>query len=429
MATSGRDRDFVSGPAKSFSFLALVLLPAVFVVLPLADATAYRTSESMSPYSISRSGEQAGDSILMASEPGHGPPRRSGGWGIGIRIRLTPKAPAKIKDPFDDDFFKDEEPSKPQTQPQPRAKIKTAPRAETRPDHPETEGSAEARSYLLESAMGFGRELAYAVWNDSRATLKKYEDAAKQAKTNQDTEAQVEAETSLGHVYYLLGLFAKSERSYQEALRVGSEGGDTGRQALLVNNLGAVGAASGKYEEALKYYHDAIERFGAVSNSQGMGMTLNNLGVLHKSRGQLSASLSYFQNSLDFSQLFDELKIRTLTNMAETYRRWGLYEPAEKSLTGALEIAGKIKSDEARVEKLMDLAQVYRDWGKRDDAVASLERAISIRQTKDDRLYRINNLMGTVYLDVGNVRKAEPYLKQAKYNSGLGRLYLMKAEL
>lgn len=362
-----------------------------------------------------------------ASGGGHSRPPGGGGIGFGIRfnINLTPgKKPPKPKDPFDDDFF-DQEPVAAPTAAPPKPKPKPVAQ---RSNHPEENGSEAARVYLLEAAMGFDRTLAEDVWNEPRKTLSEYEKELQAAKRSKDTDKQAEAATDVGHVYYLLGRFDKAEKSYGQALKINEKAGNEEKAAAAENRLGAVYAASGQLMDAQVRYDSALKRFSAVNDERGKGLVFNNMAIMAKNRGIVSNAVEEFGRSLNTLAKPDKDRMHTLINLARTYHVWGEYVRAIDALDEAVKIAESLDDKAVRVDVLVRRAGVLRNDAKYNEALDNLEQALILTEKNSASYYRINYLIGSIYLDMGEINRAESYIEAGKYNAGLGRLHLLKSD-
>lgn len=358
---------------------------------------------------------------LEASGGGHSPrpSRPSGGIGIGIRIRLNwppkPKEPEKPKeDPFESGFFADK-PAKP------RARVA----APSRPGHPETDGSLVSRAYFLENDLGFGRDFAGKLWSDPGRTLNGLQKTFQKARRAKDTKGQRNSLTDIGHANYLLGRFDQAEKNYRNSLKLDRERGDLEGEAFNVNNIGAAYAASGNYEMAQWNYDDALSKFRKADNASGEGMALNNMAIMARNRGRFGKAVDYFEAALKASEAADRSRVLKLTNLGKTYESWGEYKRAVDTYNEALDIVRKIGDVPGEQDLLILLGETYQAWGRKTSALASLEKSLELHKKTRTRPYRVSNLVGALYLDMGEIQRAKKYIKQGKYKSGLGRLSLM----
>ena len=140
----------------------------------------------------------------------------------------------------------------------------------------------------------------------------------------------------------------------------------------------------------MEYYETSLEIAGKLGDIRNEGATLNNVGLLYANWGQISKAVEYYQKSLEIKTGLGDVwgQATTLMNLGNVYVHRGEYEKALANFQMSL-----IKSEEIGVPL---------DW--------------------------IKKLMGDLYLDMGDVEKAEPLLTAAGHNSSLGRLHLLKSD-
>ena len=114
----------------------------------------------------------------------------------------------------------------------------------------------------------------------------------------------------------------------------------------------------------------------------------------------------------------------TLNNLGNVYRSWGQYAKAVEYYEKSLEIKRKIGDVKGEGLTLSNLGEVYRHRGEHDKALASFQKGVEIYVKIGVPAGRPNDLIGNLYLDTGELAKAEPFIKQANYNSSLGQTVL-----
>jgi CHAT domain-containing protein/Tfp pilus assembly protein PilF len=292
----------------------------------------------------------------------------------------------------------------------------------------EPEETVRARAFLVQADTGVDPKLAAEVRKNPKKTLKKYLRVLKKAERARKIEDQRNAHVNLGNIYYLQGLFKKAADHFSKALKFDQETNDLYGEALMTNNLGAVNAASGRYEEAQKLYESAMLKFKATNNAAGEAMTLNNLAVLAKIEGRFAKALDRFENALRIGAKEDEARILKLENLGKINAGWGQYRQAVQYLNDALRISRKLADIGLQADLLASQGKIYLDWGKPEPALENYKKALSLAKRQKKDLNRYNYLIGSVCLDLGDVKQAEPYMKASKSRAGLGRLSLMKRD-
>lgn len=324
-------------------------------------------------------------------------------------------------------FLEDSGPS-PTPPPRPARRPKPKPKPKPVKLHPENGESDIARQFLTEQDLGIDPALAEDVWTDPRSTQNKYKQAVRKAKRSNDRGKYRDAVVDYGHVHYLLGLFGDASEQYMKALDLIKPGEDPDSEAFILNNIGAVRSVAADYGDARQHLDDALSRFSDSGNDLGRARTLNNLAVMAKNRGMLNAAVSYFREGLKIDGDSPRGRMRKLINLGRTYTAWGQYKEALEVYDEALEIARSSDDETKEADILLDRGETFRAWGKQVNAIDSYKNALKKIKLMGAEPYRANNLIGTSYLDQGDIERAAPYLKAGKYNSGLGRLHLMKGE-
>jgi len=114
--------------------------------------------------------------------------------------------------------------------------------------------------------------------------------------------------------------------------------------------------------------------------------------------------------------------------LGNVYKDWGQYAKAVEYYEKSLGIARKVGDVKGEGSTLMGLGEVYRHLGEHDKALASFQKAMAIYVRIGVPIGTPNDMIGNLYLDSGDLAKAEPFIKQANFISSLGRLNLAKAD-
>ena len=151
---------------------------------------------------------------------------------------------------------------------------------------------------------------------------------------------------------------------------------------------------------------------------------------MYRDWGQYAKAVEYHEKSLQIERKIGDVEGegRTLGNLGNVYRDWGQYAKAVEYSEKSLGIKRKIGDVAGEGRTLTNLGEVYRHRGEHDKALASFQKGMEIYVKIGVPLGRPNDLIGNLYLDTGELAKAEPFIKQANSNSSLGRLSLAKAD-
>lgn len=194
----------------------------------------------------------------------------------------------------------------------------------------------------------------------------------------------------LGNVYYSQGRYPKALESQEKALEIKKKIGDVAGESTALNNIGIIYGILGQYPKALDYYDRSIQIKKRIGDVRGQGLLLSNMGIIYKKLGQPTKALEYYQRSLEIRK-----KIGDAEGEATTYSHIGL---------------------------------VYTDMGKYIDAQAALEKALEIDKSIGKPTKGPENNLANLFLDSGDLSRAETLINSSGYDSTRARLSLLKKD-
>lgn len=365
--------------------------------------------------------------FLLASGGGGGGGghHRGGGIGIGIGIRLAPRETIQEPQFLDsgDLDISDDDPSEKRTR-TPRAQ-KPAPVVETIVLRKLVKPRV---GFLVELALDIDRTLMELAINEPVKAVQLYNNSLAQAKKKGDFQGQKEAYTNLGHVYLLTGRFPKATESYEKALDLAGKLKDAKEQGITLRNLATAFVAWGDYQRAEGLSLEALDKFTEAGNQRGAQMVLINMGVMEKNRGAYGSAWKNYRDSMTSGKEENRFHILALKNMADLARLLGDYKSSLDRLGDAQTVATTLGDQKDQAEILMATAKVYREWGQSDKALETAQKALEKFSGAGFPVDEAQKLMGDLYVETGNLEKAENYLKEADFDSSLGFLYLLKSD-
>ena len=163
---------------------------------------------------------------------------------------------------------------------------------------------------------------------------------------------------------------------------------------------------------------------------QGESQTLGNLGVVYYWWGQYAKAVEYYQKDLTICRRIGEVLGEgiALNNLGAVYKEWGQYAKAEEYYEQDLAISRKIGNEKGEAKALVNLGQVYAHSGDYHNALANFTKGLAIYQKIGIPLGWAKKCIGELYLDMGDIEKAEPVINEAGYDFSLDRLALLKSE-
>ncbi len=163
---------------------------------------------------------------------------------------------------------------------------------------------------------------------------------------------------------------------------------------------------------------------------RGEGSILNNLGLAFADWGQYGKAVDCYEKSLDIKR---ELKDRrgegsVLNNLGMVFADWGQYDKASAYYEKSLALSRELKDRGGEGNSLMNIGRVLEHRGRRKEAIENFEKGLAIYTEMKIPTRWPKALMADVYLDEGDLAKAEPLLNEVDSYNRWGRFYLAKAD-
>ncbi len=270
----------------------------------------------------------------------------------------------------------------------------------------------------------------YKDWGQYSKAINNYERSLAIATKARDADTQANALMNLGIVYWILGQYPKAVEYGEKSLEVWRKTKDLKGEGQSLNNLGIIYDSWGQYPKAVEYYEKSFAVSGKSGAEATQAIALMNLGIVYDRWGQHSKAVEYHEKSLKIRRKVKDLKGegQVWNNLGIAYNNSGQSSKAVESYEKSLEIARKLRALETESRTLTNLGLLHAQRGEIDGALASLEQAQAICKQIGLPTRLAVDYIGNVYLDIGDIQKAEPFVKQAGYESSLGRLHLLRSE-
>lgn len=231
----------------------------------------------------------------------------------------------------------------------------------------------------------------------------------------------------IGIVYSYWDEHEKTLDYCKRALNIGNRIRFANLQAASLNELGAVYFQQGDFNTALQYFEQMLQ---LCKKNPGalQGVFLSNVGHVYEVWGQYRKALEYFEECLAVAKKKGESRDQgiALRSIAQVYREWGQYERAEQSLKTALDSFKKAQHPIGEISTLRELGFLCQGQGKFEKAIGYFQDALALESRIGGQTHFDKSLIGNAYLDMGQVRLAEPYIREADIIFSMGRLYLAK---
>jgi tetratricopeptide (TPR) repeat protein len=265
---------------------------------------------------------------------------------------------------------------------------------------------------------------------DMENALNKYKEALRIfEKTGRDIEIGATL-NNIGVVYNMWGQYAKALEYYEKSLAVRRKAGDLRGEAINLNNMGLISDSSGQYANALEYYERSLSITRKIGDEPQEAATLNNMASVYDSWGQYSKALEYFEKSLAIMMKIGDSTGEgfTLNDIGKVYNSRGQYAKALEYYEKSLAIMRKNSNANGEANTLASMGKLNAQTGKYKDAEKAMKQALEILQRMGVPTSAIQDDLANLYLETGDLSKAEALFKETNDNSSLGRLALMKSD-
>ncbi len=263
---------------------------------------------------------------------------------------------------------------------------------------------------------------------DFRGTVKRHENELEQAIKKGDSKDQKNAHTDLGQTYYFTGQYKRAAEHHSKAAELARRSGIPKDRGFSLHHLAATWLAMANYRTAARYGNESLRSFQQAGDTEGVATAYNDLAQVEKNKGQFRKAAQNYEKALDANKEKNQLRFVTLTNLGELCLAWGDYKKAVDYYKEALESAESTKNPSAEGDTLINIAKVYAEWGRHDEALQHASEGLQALIKTKARTELARKVIGDLYMDAGQMKEAEPYVKAAGFESSLGRFYLLRSQ-
>ncbi|MEW6352122.1 MAG: CHAT domain-containing tetratricopeptide repeat protein [Thermodesulfobacteriota bacterium] len=245
-----------------------------------------------------------------------------------------------------------------------------------------------------------------------------------------DTAGEGLAIMGMAAVFARRGNYDRSLELFEKSLAISRRLGDMARHGLLLNNIGELHRHLGAYDQSLELFEKSLTISRKLGNVAGEGLTLGNMATVYNSRGNYHRAVELYEQSLAISRKLGDTadEGHTLNRMAIMFKDRGNYDRALELHEQSLAIKRKLGDAAGEEWALMGIGRIHQAAKRFAEAIDCFEKALAIYSRIGVSKKANKNDIGNLYLDQGDLARAEPLIKEAGYDSSLGRLALMKAD-
>jgi len=159
--------------------------------------------------------------------------------------------------------------------------------------------ATEANKAHLEGEKLFegGMDLLYQQTKEARTeAIQKFQQSIAFWQTAKNQSGEARAYYMMGHIYNLLGEFAKAEETATKGLPIAKAAGDKSVEAYLLDTIGMSYNERGLRKKALEFYLQALP-LRTATDRVGRANTLNNIGIAYAWMSERPKALEYLNEA------------------------------------------------------------------------------------------------------------------------------------
>jgi len=279
----------------------------------------------------------------------------------------------------------------------------------------------------ISSSLG---NLGFVYWNlcDYQKAISYYKKVLKIHKESENKEGIGYAFINLGLVYDDLGDYYKAISYQKKSLEIAKGIGDKESIGKIFNNLGVTYKRLGNYQKAVSYYEESLQIQKEIGNRNGIAMNFCNLGLVYDALGDYQKAISYSEKALKIQK---EIRYKkgigdSLIAIGVVYQHLGDYQKAISFYEEALKIKREIGNKKGIGMTLGNIGVIYADLGDYQKALSYYKKAAKIKKKIRVPTEAVESNIADIYLEKGEVAKAEKKYLRLGYPISLGRLNLIK---
>lgn len=198
-------------------------------------------------------------------------------------------------------------------------------------------------------------------YGDYEKTLKLWLEAYNVSLNIMDKEAEGEACSQLGLLYYRLADYSKSLEFFVKGMKIREELGDENGVASSLNRLGMVSRQMKKYEESLEHYFRSLEIRKKNQLNSAIPWTLLGIASTYEDQKEYDDALKFYEQGMKGSD--KRCGLQCIMGSGRIYSRMGNKVKAQKRLERSLQMASELKAMSLVAEAYSALADHYERIG------------------------------------------------------------------
>jgi CHAT domain-containing protein/Tfp pilus assembly protein PilF len=233
----------------------------------------------------------------------------------------------------------------------------------------------------------------------------------------------------MGMIFYTWGDASKGLDHFEKALSIANRIGFAKLQVGALNEIAGVYYERGEFKTALESFENMLE-ICRKKPELLEAVYLYNIGAVYEMWGQYRKALEYYEQCFATAKKLRDLRGQglALKGMANVYQSWGQSDRAMEKLQAALDIFRKNRNAESEGTTLIGLGTLYAAQGQIEKGMNYLQQNLELLNKMGIPTDYTKSRIGELYLQMGQIDLAEPYIRETNYLAPLGRLSLAKGE-
>lgn len=212
----------------------------------------------------------------------------------------------------------------------------------------------------------------------------------------------------------ILTNLGRTQEALEDLIRLVEVKTTAENKAKILYSIGLAFYINTEYDEALEYLNKS-SKICLEKNFKDIQLDINNLlGQIYLNRGDFIKSTYYYEQNFEKTTNIDK-KYLSITNLTDLYAQAGKYEKANEYLELAAELKQQFAVPIFHLLYLISAARLRFEVGDFDETIKLGEELNSVakKYSRKYQIYFSYRLISAAYLYLGQVNKAEEYLKLA----------------
>lgn len=219
--------------------------------------------------------------------------------------------------------------------------------------------------------------------NNYRSSQDYIQKAIEFAETKKDYQAQADAYSFLGNVYFELKKYADAIQTYNKSISLYKSQKPSSNQAYTIYNLGLCYIERKEYSKAEYYFKEAEKIYETIEIPEAKEMINLQKGIVYRAKGENQLALSILSTVIVNPDEEDHFKTK-----AEALYQIGLIEAEDNRynlalnyLNKALDLSSKNKNLELKANVARTLSEVYEKMIDVDNSFKYMKQHLRIRDS------------------------------------------------